>query len=230
MLCAAALMVAMSAWAETETKKFRILISANETKGETSEKLTYAWSLDGQWHQVGERIGLETTLDSDYSRSDDTEVDRLRTAFRFISPEYGKQLHKWYPIFLAQTEGDHDFDSVHTLLAFGYRQKQRHGYLEFSAGASKDIRTGESWLGDVGMAFQYERKISERLTVSTGPKAEYGAVGEVRLRKDRLRYSWDVNIDYELGERIGLGYRLWYGNTVPNSRRTQWLGVTYEMK
>jgi len=95
---------------------------------------------------------------------------------------------------------------------------------------SKDIQTSESWVGDIGFEVGFEKQIGSKWKVRTGPKGEYGALGSVRLRDDRFRYSWDVNVDYQASERLGVGYRLWYGNTVPNSDRTQWIGLTYRLK
>lgn len=173
---------------------------------------------------------LQFSLDSDYSRSDSAKLDRLRTGTRLLDKEYGKVLRKWSPVYLIQTEGDHSLDSVHTLVAAGFRQKRRYGFFEATAGASKDIQTGESWVGDIGFEVGFEKQIGSKWKVRTGPKGEYGALGSVRLRDDRFRYSWDVNVDYRASERLGYGYRLWYGNTVPNSDRTQWIGLTYKLK
>lgn len=217
------------AWA-LDRKKCDVLMSATETKGDGGGSWTLAWSFDGAWAQSWSRKSLGITVDSDYSKSDTAKLDRLRLGFRLLGSDYGKIARKWYPVYLVQTEGDHGFDSMHTLGAAGYRQKRRHGFVELTAGVSKDIRESESWVGDIGAQVGYERKLGPKWSFRTGPEAEFGAVGDVRLREDRLRYSWDVAIDYRASERLGFGYRLWYGNTVPNSRRTQWIGVTYKMK
>lgn len=68
---------------------------------------------------------LQFTLDSDYSKSDSAKLDRLRTGARLLDKDYGKVLRKWSAVYLIQTEGDHSLDSVHTLVAAGFRQKRR---------------------------------------------------------------------------------------------------------
>ena len=225
-----ALWPASSAEAKLETKKFRALLSANETKGDGGSVWTVTWNLDAQWHKPGKKRALAITVDSDFSKTRDSKLDRLRLGFRWLDSDYGKVLRKWYPVFLVQTEGDHGGDSIHTLLAAGYRQKRRYAFVELTAGFSKDIRNDdEEWVGDIGTQFGYERQFG-RWKLSTGPKGEFGAVGDVRARGGRLRWSWDVALDYRATKKLGLGYRLWHGNTVPNARRTQWIGVTYTLK
>lgn len=213
-----------------DTQKLRALLSANNTKGQGGSDWTVAWSLDGQWKKRGRAMDLNLTLDSDYSKSDTAKLDRLRTGWRFLSSQYGKQTYKWYPVYLLQTEGDHTGDSIHTLGAFGYRQKRSYGFFELTAGASKNLRGHDQWVGDIGFQLGYQRKLGSRWTFRTGPKGEVGALGDVRVRGDRLRYSWDVQLDYAASDKMSIGYRLWSGNTVPNSRRTQWLGLSYKWK
>ncbi len=219
-----------SAWGDWETKKLRALLSASETKGKGDTNWTVKWNLGGQWEtpQWGKKLTLK--LDSDYSKSDTAKLDRLRTGFRLLDSDYGKIRRAWYPVYLLQTEGDHGLDSVHTLIAGGFRQQRKYGFLECTMGASKDIQTGESWVGDIGVEFGFEKQLGPKWRFSTGPKGEYGALGSVRYRDDRFRYSWDASLDYQASERLGVGYRLWYGNTVPNSDRTQWIGITYKYK
>lgn len=222
--------VVATAQADWNTNKFQILLSATETKGGGDTNTTLSWSLDGGWDREMWDRTLQFTLDSDYSKSDSAKLDRLRTGTRLLDKDYGKVLREWSPVYLIQTEGDHSLDSVHTLVAAGFRQKRRYGFLEATAGVSKDIQTSESWVGDIGFEVGLEKQIGSKWKVRTGPKGEYGALGSVRLRDDRFRYSWDVNVDYQASERLGVGYRLWYGNTVPNSDRTQWIGLTYRLK
>ena len=229
-LSVALICLVTSAQADWQTNKLQALLSASETKGGGDTSTTLSWSLDGDWSRGMWERTLQFTLDSDYSKSDSAKLDRLRTGTRLLEKDYGAVLRHWYPVYLIQTEGDHSLDSVHTLLAAGMRQKRRYGFFEVTFGASKDIQTGESWMGDLGFEVGFSKKIGDKWTVSTGPKGEYGALGSMRLRDDRMRYSWDVNVDYAASERLGIGYRLWYGNTVPNSDRTQWLGITYKIK
>ncbi len=221
---------APAALADFEMKKFNALISANETKSKDNSSWSLNWNMDSELVLSSKRTLLTITIDSDYSKSETTELDRLRTGFRVLSSQYGKAEGKWYPVLLIQTEGDHGGNSIHTLLSGGYRQKLKYGFIELTAGASKDVRTGDTWTGDVGVQFAYERKIGKKWKFKTGPTGEYGTLGQARLRGDRFRYSWDVGLDYQATNRIGIGYRLWYGNTVPNARRTQWFGITYKYK
>ncbi|OPZ82762.1 MAG: hypothetical protein BWY76_02614 [bacterium ADurb.Bin429] len=213
-----------------ETKKLRVLLSTNETVSETDSTRTVNWALAGQWQRIGPSVQMTINLDSDYARSDKTTLDRLRTGWRFMHPDNNKVTGRWYPVVLVQTEGDHSLDSVFTLAAVGVRRKFSYGFIEFTGGASKDIRTAERFAGDMGMAFGVEYPLGKRWKVSSGPKADYAALGDVRLREDRLRYSLDLNVNYKANDRLGVGYRIWVGNTVPNARRTQWLGLTYTVK
>ncbi|MGD8239737.1 MAG: hypothetical protein PVH68_14350 [Armatimonadota bacterium] len=216
--------------ADLSTQKLNALLSASETKSDDSSAWTVAWNLDGQWIKPGKHRSLTITTDSDFSKSGSRKLDRLRLAFRSLDADYGKVPRKWYSVYLGQTEGGHDFDSIHTLLAAGYRQKRKYGFIELTAGFSKDIRkSGEDWVGDVGGQFGYERELG-RWKFRTGPKGEFGTVGDVRVRGDRLRWSWDLAVDYRATKKLGVGYRLWQGNTVPNATRTQWIGITYNAK
>jgi len=225
-----AALATVPACADLTTQKLSALLSASETKSDDGSAWTVAWNLDGEWLRPGKHRALTITADSDYSRSASKKLDRLRLGFRSLDGDYGKVLRKWYSVFLVQTEGDHGGDSIHTLLAAGYRQKRRYGFIELTAGFSKDIRnSAEDWVGDIGTQFGYERELG-RWKLSTGPKGEMGVVGDVRLRGDRLRWSWDTAVDYQATKKLGFGYRLWHGNTVPNARRTQWIGITYKAK
>jgi hypothetical protein len=224
------LMVAAVCQADWDTNRLNILLSATETKGGGDTNTTVSWNLSGNWDRTLWSKILEFSLDSDYSKSENAKLDRLRTGSRLLDGDYGKKLRHWYPVLLLQTEGNHGMDSINTLFAAGMRQKRRYGYFEATLGVSKDVRTAEPWVGDIGVEFGYERKFGDRWTVKTGPKGEYGAIGSVRLRDDRFRYSWDVNVDYKASDHLGIGYRLWYGNTVPDSDRTQYIGLSYTLK
>ncbi|MFQ6097952.1 MAG: hypothetical protein ACE5O2_09530, partial [Armatimonadota bacterium] len=164
-----------------QTEKFQALLSATETESDGNSELTVAWNLDAEWRRPGKKALLSITVDSDYSRSSRSKLDRLRTGFRLMDDDYGKKRGKWYPVFLLQTEGDHAGESIHTLAAAGYRQKIKYGFIEITLGASKDIRADEAWVGDIGTQIGYERQWG-KWKVSTGPKGEFGTVGDVRLR------------------------------------------------
>lgn len=230
-LCACVLLVvwrpAMAG--HLDTQRLRVLISANEQQGADRGDWTYAWALDGQWGQQGRRAGMELTIDSDYSRSETATTDHLLTGWRWIGVRDARA-DGWKPVFLAQTEGDHRFDTAMLLLAVGMRRKHRDGFIELTAGASRDIGRADEWIGDIGLAFGYERALSRKWTVRTGPQAQYGTMGQLRVRDDRLRYSWDLNLNYRINDACSLGYRLWAGNTVPTARRTQWIGLNVIVK
>jgi len=213
-----------------QTKKLSAVFSASETAGQGGSTWTINWNLDAEWVRSGESSTLSISLDSDYSKSPTSQVDRLRTAFRVLGNDYGKELRRWYPVYLVQTEGDHSLRSVHTIVAVGYRQQRRHGFLELTLGASKDVRTARPWVGDIGVELAYDKPLNEKWVVGTRVKGEFAAIGKVGLRPHRTRYSWDLSLDYKASEKLGLGYRLWLGNTVPNSYRSQWIGITYTYK
>lgn len=219
-----------AAWAgKVTTTMLQVLISANETRGASGSAWTYAESLDGQWAWQGKHTGLEFTVDSDYSRSDTAITDHLLNSLRWIGAR-DPNAQGWKPVFLAQTEGDHSFDSAMLLLALGMRRQYRYGFIEFTGGSSRNIGFEDSWVGDVGLAFSYERTFAKRWKLHTGPKAQYGTMGELRLRDDRLRYSWDLNLDYQIAKACSLGYRLWTGNTAGDTERTQWIGLNFKVK
>jgi len=215
--------------AGVETNKLEVLISANETRGEGGSNWTYAWSFDGQWAAQGKHSMLQLTVDSDYSRSETATTDHLQNSLRWIGASDAAD-KGWKPVLLTQTEGDHSFDDALLLLAAGMRRNYRYGFLEFTAGASREIGVADDWAGDVGLAFAYARQFGDRLKVSSGPTAQYGMLGELRRRNDRLRYSWNMNIDYLIYEKCSLGYRLWMGNTTANTERTQWVGLNFKIK
>ncbi len=213
-----------------ETKKLNMFICMNEAKGDARDDLTVAGSLDGQWKYPFTKSYLETCIKSEYSVGATARVDHLRTDWRLFANGYGKDVTRWYPLLIVQTEGDHSLNNVNTLLGFGYRRQHPHGYLEFSGGFSKDVQHAGPWIGDIGMELAYEQKFCDHWKLKTGPKAGLGALGQIRLNEQAYRYSWDFALDYEINKEFGIGYHLWVGNTVPNSQRTQWLGVTYTRK
>lgn len=226
LLCLGRLPVA----ADWEIDNLRVLTSLHEIQSETESQWSFSWNLDGEFRWPAGSKALSLTLDSDYSKGDRAKLDRLRTAWRWMEAGYSQGAPRWYPVYLLQTEGDHGANSLHLLNAFGFRLPYRYGFLELTAGLSKDVRTSEEWIGDIGVLLSYERKIGDRWTFRAGPEVDIGALGDVRLRGGRVRYSWDAAVDYQASERLGLGYRLWYGNTVPDSKRTQWLGITFKLK
>lgn len=211
-------------------REVNALLSASQTKGDDDNSTTLTWHLDGTLERpAGGRL-MQFGLVSDYATSESSEVDRLQSSVRLLTPDYGEVKRRWYPVYLLQTEGDHGLEQVRTLLGAGYRQERRYGFVEATLGASKDIQSGESWKGNLGVQASYRRKLGDRWTLATGPKGEVDALGAVGISGDRFRYSWDLSLDYAVNDRLGIGYRAWVGNTVPGSDLTQWVGISYHAR
>ncbi len=220
-------LIASTAYARDWTQdQFEVTasITENEAKGETSRD--YSWGFDGLWTRHGDNEAFSITVDSDYSKvtgGSSSKLDRLKTWFRQI---YQNRLAtEWNPVITVSTEGNHDFDTLLTLVAGGMRRESRHGFLELTAGASKDVRSAESWAGDIGVLFQHRRNWG-RLALTVKPEASYAVLGEFRLSK-KSRYTLDVALDYSLGENLGLTYRILRNNFTGDSQRRQYLGLTY---
>lgn len=211
-------------------RELNALLSASQTRGDDEDSTTLTWHLDGTLERPAGRRLTQFGLVSDYATSESSEVDRLQTSLRLLAPDYGAVKRRWYPVYLAQTEGDHGLEQIRALLGAGYRQERRYGFTEVTLGASKDIQSSESWKGNLGVQASYRRKLGARWTLATGPKGEVDALGAVGISGDRFRYSWDVSLDYSVSDRLGIGYRAWVGNTVPGSDLTQWIGITYHAK
>ncbi len=206
--------------------KFEIGLSIAESKGEGASSRDYSWNFDGLWtrHSPGRQFSI--TVDSDYSkvRGSGSKLDRLKTCLRRI---YQNQpATEWNPVITVSTEGDHSCDTVLTLVAGGMRRAFPRGFIELTGGASKDVRTSESWAGDVGALFQYQRRWG-RMGLTVNPETSYGILGEFRLRRKRMRYTFDVSLDYSLGERLGVTYHVHRNNFKGTSQRHQYLGLKY---
>ena len=169
---------------------------------------------------------FEFTLDSDYDKSfgDDDEFDRLKTWFRYLLSADDDR--EWVPLVVISTEGDHSLNSLQTLAAFGWRRNLGGGFLEITGGASKDVKTAQEWTGDVGVLFSFEKNW-RRLTWNVRPEASYGVLGETRLRGDRLLYTLSTGLNYEVGEHLGIAWRIQFNNMQGDSRRYQLLGISY---
>jgi len=207
--------------------QFEISASIAESAGEGRTSRDYSWSFDGVWPRHKQDRLFSITVDSDYSKlsGGGAKVDRLKTWLRRIYQN--KPATEWNPVITLSTEGDHGLDTVLTLLAGGMRREFEWGFLEITGGGSKDIRTNESWAADVGALFSYHQDW-KRLRMTVTPQTNYGVLGEFRLRKQRLRYSFDVNLDYHLSGRLGLTYRIHGNNFEDASQRRQYLGLTYK--
>ena len=208
--------------AQTDDLKATVsLISKASDQGACSD---YAWSLDGAWSDRWGAHDVTLTVDSDYSRGDDSpKYDRLKTWWRYSLKD--QPATKWTPLVLVSTEGDHRADQLQTVAALGLRKSNPHGFVELSLGASKDVRTADPWTGDLGLTVGYERRFGN-LGWSLKPQGAFGALGEARLRPDRFLYTMDTSLDYRLTNKMALSYRLQWGNTLADAQRMQFLGLT----
>ncbi len=221
------LVASSAAWSSDWTQdKFEIGFSIAESKGDSGSSRDYSWNFDGLWTRHHPTRLFSITVDSDYSKAENggSEVDRLKTWLRRIYQN--RPAEQWNPVVTISTEGDHDCDTVLTLVAGGMRKEFPRGFLELTAGASKDVRSAESWAGDIGALFQYQRQWG-RLGLTVNPETSYGMLGEFRLRRKRLRYTFDTSLDYSLGKKLSLTYRLHRNNFKGTSQRHQYLGLTY---
>lgn len=216
-----------AAWPEDWTQdKFQVGLSITENKSEGDSLRDFSWNFDGLWTRHGRGKLFSITIDSDYSKATrgGARLDRLKTWLRRIYQN--RPPERWNPVITVTTEGDHDLGTVLTLVAGGMRKEFARGFVELTGGASKDVRTSEGWAGDIGALFQY-RQAWGRVGLTVNPETSYAALGEFRLRKDRLRYTFDVSLDYSLAEKLSVTYRVHRNNSTGISQRRQYLGLTY---
>ncbi len=209
-----------------ETEKLDFVANFTEDQVAGESEYDFAASLDARWGTDNEKSRWEITAASDYDRSisGEDEYDRLKTWFRYLFKQRARG--DWNPLIAISTDGDHDLNQVKTLVALGWRKHFDSGYVELSGGASKDIRTAENWMGDVGALIQLEKDFG-RLTWTVNPEVNYGLLGEVRLRDNRMLYSFSSGLNYEIADGVGLAYRLKLNNTQEEDRRHQFLGFSY---
>lgn len=226
-LCTVAVMLAATADAQ-DWRTERLDIAANLTEdfaGGDSEH-DFAFSLDTVLAKEHGYTRWEFTVNSDYNRSltKEAELNRLKTWSRYLLQKRPKE--KWNPLIAVSTEGDHGFHRVHALVAVGMRKHWKRGFIELTGGASKDVKTAEAWMGDVGALVQYERKWG-RFTWTLTPQSNLGVLGEVRVRPDRLLYTLDTGLAYDVSEHMGIVYKLQLHNTQGEDQRHQFLGISY---
>jgi hypothetical protein len=226
LIAVAALAIAASAACAIETEKLKFIANLTEDKVGGESEYDFAASLDGVWGSREDDSRWEISLNSDYDRSisGEDEYDRLKTWFRYMLKE--RPVGKWNPLVAVSTDGDHDLDQVKTLVALGWRKHFDGGFLELTGGASKDIRTAESWMGDVGALVQLEEDFG-RFTWTVNPEVNYGVLGEVRFRDNRTLYSFSSGLEYQLSDGMGIAYRLQLNNTQQEDRRHQFVGFSY---
>ncbi|MFW6438080.1 MAG: hypothetical protein ACOCZ7_03605, partial [Armatimonadota bacterium] len=66
-----------------------------------------------------------------------------------------------------------------------------------------------------------------RFTWTVNPEVNYGVLGEVRLRDDRMQYSLSSGLAYEISDGLGIAYELDLDNSQQDDRRHQMLGFSY---
>lgn len=227
-LCVLAAMLAGSLAAADGWNTERLDAALNLTedfRGGESEH-DWAFALDSILAKDRGQTRWEFVLDSDYHRSltGQTELNRLKTWSRYMLQKRPRE--QWNPLIAISTEGDHSFESVHTLIALGARKHWSQGFIELTAGASKDVKTAADWVGDVGALVQHQRRWG-RFTWTLTPQGNLGVLGEVRLRPDRLLYTLDSGLVYDVGRHLGIAYRLQLSNTLGEDQRHQFLGLSY---
>lgn len=224
-LCAAAVLCSLPA-AAIETEKINFLANVAEDRVAGESEYDFSAALDAVWAEQMERARWEFTLSSDYDRSmsGEDEYDRLKTWVRYLIQQRPRD--QWNPLIAISTEGDHDLDKVNTLVAAGFRRYFGGGFIEITGGASKDIQTGDDWVGDIGALVSIEEEFG-RFTWTVNPEVNYGLLGEVRFRENRTLYTFSSGLKYRLSNGLGIAYRLQLNNTQGDDRRHQFLGVSY---
>ncbi|MFW5866915.1 MAG: hypothetical protein ACOCX2_03800 [Armatimonadota bacterium] len=226
LMLAVALAISASVASAFETEKLRFVTNLSEDRIGDESEYDFAAAVDGVWASDSQDARWEITLNSDYDRSitEDEDYDRVRTWFRYLLKE--RPVNKWNPLIAVSTDGDHGLEQVQTLVALGWRRHFDGGYLELTGGGSKDIRTAENWEADIGALVQIEKDFG-RFTWSVNPEVNYGMLGEVRLRDDRMQYSFSSGLAYELTDGVGIAYELELDNSQTDDRRHQMLGFSY---
>ena len=207
--------------AQAQLKRLDVSLGLRDTQSGASHSSTYNWALDGLYEKPAGRWLYSLTVDSDYTGGD-AELDLLRTWWRFMP---SKQ-QDWMPVFLISTEGDHSLDRLSTLAAVGVRHPIAGGFLEFTAGASKDVKTSEDWKADFGVLVDV-RKQWGRFSAGVKPQGKMFTTDEVRVRGGEWRYSVDFDANYALDDHMGLGYHLVRSNLSGDLQSDQFIGITY---
>ena len=207
--------------AYTQLKRLDISIGLRETQSNNISSITYNWALDGLYEQPLGDFMASLTVDSDYTGGD-ANLDVLRTWWR-IMPQ---QKSNWVPVLLVSTEGDHSLERLSVLTAIGMQRKINGGFVEFSAGTSKDVRLSESWKADFGVLLDYRRKWG-RFGIGIKPHGILSTTDELRIRDGEWRYSVDFNANYAIDSHIGIGYRMLRSNLSGVTNGDQFIGLTY---
>lgn len=214
------LLACVAAW-PADLKRLDITLGIRETQSGDSHSSSYNWSLDALVEQPTDDWLYSLTVDSDYTGGD-TELDLLRTWWRVMP---AKQ-REWTPVFLISTEGDHSCERMMTLGALGVRHPLPGGFLEFTAGFSKDVRTADDWEGDLGLLIDIREEWG-RFSAGIKPQGKLYSTDQVRFRDGEFRYSVDFNASYRLDEHMGIGYHLLRSNLTGTTQSDQFVGITY---
>ena len=207
--------------AHAQLKRLDISIGLRETQSRNVSSVTYNWALDGLYEQPLGDFTTSLTIDSDYTGGD-ANLDVLRTWWRVMP----KQKSTWVPVLLVSTEGDHSLERLSVLTAFGVRRKISGGFIEFSAGVSKDVQIDEAWKADFGVLLDYRHKWG-KFGVGIKPQGILSTTDELRIRDGEWRYSIDLNANYALDSHIGIGYRMLRSNLSGVTNVDQFIGLTY---
>jgi hypothetical protein len=210
-----------------DIKKLNIAASLSQSIGQNSTTSTFSWALNFEADQPNKHFTDIFTLDSYYSKTGDSKVDRLLTGLRFVPPDY-ETSKRWMPMFLVQNEGTHSNSESNLLIALGLRKNYGYGFFELTAGASDDKQhlPTDGWWPDFGARLVYNRTFG-RLSLQTGPEGQILSDTSARLVGRQFRYFIDWNMNYRLTDHIGLGFRAWEGTTIPGQTGARWFGITY---
>ena len=207
--------------AHAQLKRLDISLGLRETQSKNVSSVTYNWALDGLYEQPLGNFTSSLTVDSDYTGGD-TSLDVLRTWWRLMPAKQSD----WTPVLIFSSEGDHSLDRLSVLTALGVRHKITGGFVEFSAGVSKDAQTNEDWKADFGILLDYRRKWG-KFGVGIKPQGIISTTDELRVRGGEWRYSIDFNTTYALDSHIGIGYRMLRSNLSGVNNVDQFIGLTY---
>ena len=216
-----ALILVLSSPTRAQLKRLDISLGLREIQSSNRSSVNYNWALDGLYEQPLGDFMASLTVDSDYTGGD-VSLDVLRTWWRVMPAKQSD----WSPVLLISTEGNHSLDRLSTLAALGMRRRIPGGFVEFSAGVSKDIRIDEPWKADFGVLLDYRRKWG-RLSAGIKPQGILSTIDELRVRNGAWRYSVDFNLNYTLDAHVGIGYRMLRSNLSGVTNGDQFIGLTY---
>jgi len=184
-------------------------------------------ALDARFAAKNTRLNYSLVIDSDIRRSfkpvPKTTYDRLKLEFRTLP----RKTSAWKPLLYISSEGDHSFEKQVILLSSGYRYSFSHGYIEVTAGLSRNIRTQDHWKADFGSQFSYQKSWG-RLTAGVKPQLRF--YSEARVAGGQWRYTFDWSVDYALRKNLAIGLSLQQSNVGDQRMGRRVLGIRYIWK